>query len=357
MRRSTRRAVEGAAITGGVAALASGAAVGTIVGALVRTALTSPPPVDDGPDPLLATPASAPEILPVRSIADGNPIHVEAYGPPDGEVLVFAHGWTCSTRHWYAQINAFAEHHRVVVYDQRGHGRTPLGSTRLSTSLLGADLESVVAAVTGDDRRALVAGHSMGGMSVMAWAKAYPESANARARAVVLTSTAAVEIIQNLAVIPEGLPRYTKPFERGVSRLIATAPIPLPHTTASPRVAQYIAMNTQARLSHVEFCDHMISDCPARSRARWGAALLDLDVWQGVLNLTVPTAVVVGTDDRLTPRKHSDAISAQLEKQDILLDYLVLPHTGHMANIEESGPYNRLLTDVLDRTKDRATRV
>lgn len=357
MRRSTRHAVEGVAVTGGVAAVASTAAVGTILGALLRTAMTSPPPVDDGPDALLDTPTVAPDVIPVRSVADGNPIHVEAYGPRDGEVLVLAHGWTCSTKHWYAQINTFSEHYRVVAYDQRGHGRTPLGKTRLSTELLGADLESVVRAVTGDGRRALVAGHSMGGMSVMAWAKDFPESVSSRARAIVLTSTAAVEIIQNLAVVPEGLPRYTKPFERAVGRLVATAPIPLPHTTASPRVAQYIALNTQSRLAHVEFCDHMVSECPARARARWGVAMLDLDVWQGVLNIDVPTAVVVGTDDRLTPRKHSDAIVAQLEKQDVLLEYLVLPHTGHMANIEEHDAYNRLLTDVLDRTKDRATRV
>ncbi|GAA2055844.1 alpha/beta fold hydrolase [Williamsia deligens] len=356
MKRSTRHAVEGVAIGGGVAAAATGAAVGTILAALLKAAFDAPAPVDDGPDPLLATPTASPEILAVRS-ADGNPIHVEAYGPPDADPMVFAHGWTCSTRHWYAQINAFSADHRVIVYDQRGHGRTPLGTTKLSTSLLGADLHAVLQAATAGGRRALVAGHSMGGMSVMAWAKDHGDDVDDLARGVVLTSTAAVEIIQNLAVIPEGLPRYTKPFERGVSRLIATAPVPLPHTAMTPRVAQYIAMNTQARLAHVEFCDHMISECPARARGGWGVAMLDLDVWQGVVNLTVPTDVVVGTDDRLTPRKHSDAIVAQLEKQGVLREYLVLPHIGHMANIEDSGSYNRLLTDLLDATKDRVTRL
>ncbi|MGJ0120237.1 alpha/beta fold hydrolase [Williamsia sp. MIQD14] len=348
----SHRVLTGTAIAGGVAVGGAGLAVGTILGALVRTALTGPAPIDDGPDSLLAEPAMAPERIDVRA-SDGNPINVLAYGPPDGDLLVMAHGWTCNTRHWYAQINAFAADHRVVVYDQRGHGKTPLGRTKLSTALLGSDLEAVLRAVVPDGRRALIAGHSMGGMSVLAWAEHHPASVERFARVVVLTSTAAVEVVQNLAVVPEGLPRFTRPFEHAVGRLVATTPAPLPHTTASPKVAQYIALNTQAKLSHVEFCDHMISECPARARARWGSALLDLDVWQGVINLTVPTAVVVGTDDRLTPRKHSDAIASTLKAAGHLEEYLVLEHTGHMSNIEEHDRYNDLLTELLERTRDR----
>ncbi|GGF09138.1 alpha/beta fold hydrolase [Williamsia phyllosphaerae] len=352
MTRSSK-ALTGLAVAGGVGVGAVGIGVGTILTALVRSALTAAPPVDDGPDHLLDRPRATPERIAVRA-ADGNPINVLAYGPADGDLIVAAHGWTCNTRHWWAQINDFADTCRVVVYDQRGHGETPLGKTKLSTDLLGSDLESVLQAVVPADRRAVIAGHSMGGMSVLAWAANHPQSVERFARGVVLTSTAAVEIMQNLAVIPEGLPRFTRPLEYAVGRMIATTPMPLPHTTVSPKMAQYIALNTQARLAHVEFCDRMISECPAVARARWGAAMLDLDVWQGVLNLTVPTAVVVGTDDRLTPRKHSDAIAATLEEAGHLHEYLVLPHTGHMSNIEEHDAYDRLLTELLEKTTDRA---
>ncbi len=243
---------------------------------------------------------------------------------------------------------------RVVVYDQRGHGETPLGTTRLSTDLLGSDLQSVLEAVVPPDPRVVIIGHSMGGMSVLAWAENHPDSVDRFARGVVLTSTAAVEVMQNLAVIPDGLPRIIRPLEYTVGRMIATAPIPLPHTSVSPKIAQHIALNTRARLAHVEFCDRMISECSATARARWGAAMLDLDVWQGVLNLAVPTAVVVGTDDRLIPRAHSDAMAATLGASGHLVEYLVLPHSGHMSNIEEHDVYDRLPAELLEKTTDRA---
>jgi len=50
--------------------------------------------------------------------------HVEIHGKQDGEWLILIHGAGGSTRSWYKQISAFAEHFKVLVYDLRGHGKT-----------------------------------------------------------------------------------------------------------------------------------------------------------------------------------------------------------------------------------------
>lgn len=61
---------------------------------------------------------------------DGTRLFVEEYGlGDDAPLLVFSHGWACQGRFWRPQIEHFANTHRVVVYDQRGHGWSDRGHT------------------------------------------------------------------------------------------------------------------------------------------------------------------------------------------------------------------------------------
>lgn len=341
-------AIGGAAVGAGV--VAAGAAVtGTFLGSILRAALLAPDPVADDPDPLLRTPGQTPERVDVRA-ADGTALNVVAYGPPDGELMVLVHGWTCSTHYWYPQINTFGDKYRVIAYDQRGHGDSPRGTSRLSVDLLGQDLQSVLAAVVPEGRKALIAGHSMGGMTILSWAQQFPDAVPEVARAVVLTSTCSNHLLPNLGLIPLDLPTALSPMEYLTGRLVAGATIHLPRTKASRKVTQYIALNTTSRSSHVDFCDDMVASCPGRSRGKWGNALVDLDVTAGLDALVVPTLVVVGADDKLTPQVHAEAMASVLRGRGYLDDLVVWPGIGHMSSIENSEGYNALLVDLLVRT-------
>lgn len=341
-------AVGAAAVGAGV--IAGGTAItGTFLGSILRAAFLAPDPIADEPDPLLRTPRQAPEHLDVRA-ADGTQLNVVAYGPPDGELMVLAHGWTCSTHYWYPQINTFGDKYRVIAYDQRGHGDSPRGATRLSVDLLGQDLQSVLTAVVPQGRKALIAGHSMGGMTILSWAQQFPDTVPQVARAVVLTSTCSNHLLPNLGLIPLDLPTALSPMEYLTGRLVAGATIHLPRTKASRKVTQYVALNTTSRRSHVDFCDEMVASCPGRSRGKWGNVLMDMDVSAGLDALDVPTLVVVGGDDKLTPQVHSEEMAAVLRGRGHLDDLVVWPGIGHMSSIENAEGYNALLTDLLDRT-------
>lgn len=99
-----------------------------------------------------ALPVPARELI-ARS-ADGARIHVEVHGRDDAPAVVLSHGWTCSTHFWAAQVRDLAVDHRVVVYDQRGHGRSPaVGREGYSTEALADDLEAVLAATLAPGRR------------------------------------------------------------------------------------------------------------------------------------------------------------------------------------------------------------
>lgn len=341
-------AVGGAAVGAGV--IAAGAAItGTFLGSIVREALRAPDPIEDEPDPLLATPAQDPEHIEVIA-ADGTPINVVAYGPPDGELMVLVHGWTCNTKYWYPQINTFSDRFRVIAYDQRGHGESPRGKTKLSTDLLGQDLQSVLTSVVPAGRKALIAGHSMGGMTILSWAQQFPDTVSDVARAVVLTSTCSNHLLPNLGLIPLDLPKALSPMEYLTGRLVAGATIHLPRTQMSRKVTQYIALNTTSRKSHVDFCDDMVASCPGRSRGKWGNAMVDLNVSAGLDALVVPTVVVVGCDDKLTPPVHSEQMAKVLQSHGHLEELVMWPGIGHMSSIENSDGYNKLITDLLQRT-------
>ena len=140
--------------------------------------------------------------------ADGVRLNVEVTGPADAPVTVLlVHGWTCSTRSWHNQVEELPQilgrdAVRVVTYDHRGHGRSdaaPAGSTRLDQ--LADDLVTVLDEVVGDGP-VVYAGHSMGGMTLMAAADQYPELFGSRIRAAALVSTTSGHLTEGALGLP-----------------------------------------------------------------------------------------------------------------------------------------------------------
>lgn len=116
-------------------------------------------------------------------IAEPEPLYLESTGA--GPPLVLAHGFSGSARNWRPQVRAFRDQYRILVYDQRGHARSPSPHTepdRYSRDAFVADVEEIL------DReaisRAVVGGLSLGAGVMLAFALAHPE----RVRGLVLAS-------------------------------------------------------------------------------------------------------------------------------------------------------------------------
>src|SRR3954465_10122694 len=107
---------------------------------------------------------------------DGVDLHVEVDENPEaGLTVVLAHGFTARMAEWELQRAALRPRARLVLFDQRGPGRA--GWTDLpqaTTARTGRDLGEVLDATT-PEGPVVLAGHSMGGMSVMALARQRPE--------------------------------------------------------------------------------------------------------------------------------------------------------------------------------------
>src|SRR5262249_15633539 len=116
-------------------------------------------------------------------------LHAEAFGPEDGAILVLAHGWTECLRFWAPVIRILrAQGLRPVAYDLRGHGRSgPAAAGDYRLERLGEDLDAVLTAVTPAGRLATVVGHSLGAMSIAAWAERHDVGDRIAAAALVNT--------------------------------------------------------------------------------------------------------------------------------------------------------------------------
>jgi pimeloyl-ACP methyl ester carboxylesterase len=260
--------------------------------------------------------------------ADGAKLHVEVHGPadaPDAPAVVLAHGWTCSTAFWAAQIRELATEYRVIAYDQRGHGRSP-ASPDCSTDALADDLEAVLAATLAPGEKAVIAGHSMGGMTVMA--AAGRTGFRDHAAAVLLCSTGSSKLVPQATVLPMRPGRLRTALTRGI--LSSRAPLG-PVNGMSRKVLKYAVMGPGSSPLMVETCSRIVHACHRNSRHAWSKVLDTLELAHGVRKLNVPTAVVVGTADKLTPPAHARTIDAELPQS---LGLTELPGLGHMTPVE-----------------------
>ncbi|MBB5938342.1 alpha/beta fold hydrolase [Streptomyces zagrosensis] len=277
-----------------------------------------------------APPAPARELT-VTS-ADGARIYTEQHGLDDAPAVVLAHGWTCSIAFWAPVIRELRDDYRVIVYDQRGHGRSAAPQYGgYTTDTLADDLVAVLdqtlgTAPDGTKEQAVLVGHSMGGMTIMA-AASRPELRE-RTAAVLLCSTSAGQLLAEALVLPTPRGRVRARLHTAV--LGSAAPLG-PVTPLARRVLKYVTMGRGATVEMTDACARIVHACPRQGRAKWGHMMGDMDLDRYVGELTAPTAIIVGTADRLTPKVHARKIDAALPNS---LGLTELPGIGHMTPME-----------------------
>src|ERR1041384_7165641 len=106
----------------------------------------------------------------VVELSDGARLDFREYGRPDAPLaVVLLHGWTLNRRIFRPQIAGLVDDDlRVLAYDARGHGRataTGVSSETATVGRLADDLAEFLEAVLADGQRAVLVGHSLGGMT------------------------------------------------------------------------------------------------------------------------------------------------------------------------------------------------
>lgn len=287
---------------------------------------------------------------------DGVDLHVEVDGALDAPLtVVLSHGFTARLAEWELQRSALRNRVRLVLWDQRGHGRsgwTPL--SRATIDRTGQDLGEVLDAVV-PAGPVVLAGHSMGGMSILALARQRPELFGDRVVGVFLLATSAgglvetsvlgrvVKLVRWLGLLPLYL--------RGLQLL---APVLERFRRRGSRFGQWFTRRLlfgrdDADPARVRLVQQLLEETPYPVVAAFYATFLDHDETAALEVLRrVPVTVVAATHDRLTPVGHGRRIAEVVGEG---AELVVVPGAGHSVNLTRTAVVDRAFSDLLDRVE------
>lgn len=285
---------------------------------------------------------------------DGVPLHVEVDGPDagapdDAPTLVFVHGWTLTLDCWHFQRAAFRDTHRVVLYDQRSHGRSGRSEpARCTIEQLARDLARVVDDAALDGPLVLV-GHSLGGMTIMAFAEHFPERVRERVVGAVLLSTSAGDVIKLV------------PGRRGSDLLVKASPSVLSALTAvtpaleagrrltggfAYELTRRMGFGGQVPADQVAFVDAMIAANPVAVFTDFYPLFTRLEMHEVLRAFhDLPMLVVAGSRDAITPVSHSRRIAELIPTAELV----IYEGAGHLVMFERHADFNRLLAALLEQ--------
>jgi 3-oxoadipate enol-lactonase len=243
-------------------------------------------------------------------------VHYEVTGPDDAPVLVLSNSLGSTTAMWDPQVPVLAERLRVVRYDHRGHGGSPVPPGPYDLADLGADALALL------DRLGVARVHwcglSLGGMVGMWLAINAPE----RIDRLVLCCTSA-----RLGPPSMWAERAATVRAEGVEA-IADAGIGRWLTPGFIEREPAVAADVRA----------MLAATPAEGYAACCAAIEHMDLLDELGAVRAPTLVIAGTQDPATPPEHAERIVARIPGA-----RLELVDAAHLATIEQPAAMTELI--------------
>jgi pimeloyl-ACP methyl ester carboxylesterase len=281
--------------------------------------------------------------VPVRA-PDGTRLHTRVFGPEDGYPIVLAHGITCAIRVWAYQIADLATDYRVIAFDHRGHGRSGIPRRRgYSLPHLASDVDAVLEATLAPGERAVLAGHSMGGIAIAAWSDRYRHKVEVRADAVALINTTTGDLLREVKLLPVPAPfAAVRVFgARALVSIFGSFAVPPAVQRATRDMISMLAVGADAEPDVGALIYELFNATSPVGRGGCGKMLVDAlgSRHISLAGLTVPTLVIGSERDRLTPLSQSRRIAAAAPN---LIGLVVLPG-GHCAMLERPAEVNREL--------------
>lgn len=293
---------------------------------------------------------------------DGLNLHVEVDTPdeldPALPTIVLSHGFCLSLRGWVLQRRAFLEAgYRVVLWDQRSHGESEMSDLEHCTiDQLASDLRAVIDATCPDGPLVLV-GHSMGGMTTMAFTRLHADLVRDRVVAVAFVSTAAGgEGLTELGMGPLVGRAIGQAGPRVLSRLAPhqrwLAPVRRLGRNVEDALVDRFSFDSPVSEATVRFAADLILATPFEVMAAFLPAIRMHDELETLAALLDKEVLVVnGAGDLLTPPRSSDQIVERLPGA----EHVVVQDSGHLIMLEHPEVVTGQILALIDRAEADAT--
>ncbi|HSX50241.1 MAG TPA: alpha/beta hydrolase [Cellvibrio sp.] len=265
---------------------------------------------------------------------DGVEIYYKDWGPKDGQVVMFSHGWPLSSDSWESQMQFLADKgYRVIAHDRRGHGRSSQPWQGNDMDHYADDLAAVIKAL--DVKDVTLVGFSTGGGEVARYIGRHGTKRVKKAALISAVPPLMMKTADNpQGIAPEVFDGLRKASLENRSQLymdIASGPFfGYNRPGAKPSAGLIQSFWRQGMLAGAK---NTYDSIAAFSATDFRADLAKFDV---------PTLVVHGDDDQIVPLDISGKASAALVKNAKLLVYKGAPHG--LADTHK----DRLNQDLLD---------
>jgi 3-oxoadipate enol-lactonase len=254
-------------------------------------------------------------------------VRYELSGPRAAPVLALSCSLGTDLSMWEPQVAALCERFRVLRYDLRGHGSSPVPDGPYSMAELGGDLLALLDRL--EIGRASLCGLSIGGMVSMLVASRAPERVE---RLVICCSSAWLD--------PEGTyrTRAAAVREQGIE-LIADAVL----------ARWFTARFADSHPDDVQRVRRRLVATPPEGYAGCCEAIAGMDLRADLAAIQAPTLVIAGRDDPATPPEHGLVIADGIPHAQLAL----VEEAAHLANIEQPQRVGELILSHLTEEDPR----
>jgi 3-oxoadipate enol-lactonase len=253
-------------------------------------------------------------------------LHARMDGPEGAPVLLLSNSLGTALEVWDGQMDAFTRSFRVLRYDTRGHGRSPVLDGPYKIDDLGRDVVELMDRFAVE--RASFCGLSLGGLTGMWLASSVPE----RLDHLVLCCTA-----ERFAPADTWIERARAVRSDGME---AVADVVIDRWfTQGFRSSSADTVDTVRR---------MLLSTPSEGYARCCEALIEADLSDGLGSIAAPTLVIGGLHDPVSPPDKTRELAAAIPSgRAELLD------AAHLANVERPAQFTSAVLDHLTRADVR----